>query len=162
MGYYMRAFCTEPTVPSLADVVDWTKAKGCPVQIDPEAAAEGPEATDWLIQQVPILYKQGKNPFLVEISRKGTEGTLFEDEIAEFIEAVGETRWSPAKNKVIKHLRSVQYTFVCQLLTSDLDDDGLDAAGWFTAYFIDTDCGGMIQADGEGFYINRKLVVKLD
>lgn len=162
MGHFMRAFCTQPTVPPLGAVMDWTRKKGCPVQIDPEAVADGPAVTDWLTGQVPILYKQGKKPFLVEVNRKGDTHAPCEEEIAEFIEALEGAEESPAKTKVIQHIQSTQFTVACQLLTSDLDNDGLNAAGWFMAYFVETNCGGMIQADGEGFYIGRELVVKLD
>jgi hypothetical protein len=160
MGYYLRAFCTKPTVPPLADVIGWTRKKGCPVQIDPEAVEEGPDAANWLTQQVPVRYKQGNNPFLVQVDRKGGEDSGCETEIGEFLEFLEDVDDSRAKNKVIKHLNSTRFTVACQLLTSDIDDDGYNAVGWFMAYFP-KHCGGMVQADGEGFYKGNKLIVEL-
>lgn len=161
MGYFLRAFCTEPTVPALVDVIEWTRQHGWPVQIDPEALAEDAEGADWFTRQVPILYKEGNLPFLVEVNRKGTSEGTFEEEIQEFLEAVGDTRWSLAKGKIIKHLRNTQFTVACQLPTSDMEDDDYDADGWFMAYFP-KHCGGMVQCDGEGFYKGPKLILPLE
>jgi hypothetical protein len=43
----------------------------------------------------------------------------------------------------------------------DIDDDGYDANGEFLRYFVDH-CGGMIQADSEGFYEGSTIVVELE
>ncbi len=48
-----------------------------------------------------------------------------------------------------------------ELATSDIDDDGYDALGNLLAYFVENN-GGMIQADGEGFYEGDRLIVELE
>jgi hypothetical protein len=50
---------------------------------------------------------------------------------------------------------------VAAQLLGDIDDDGYTAAGVFLSYFVDH-CGGLIQADGEGFYERERLLVELD
>jgi len=48
-----------------------------------------------------------------------------------------------------------------QIPTSDFEDDGFDSVGEFMHFFVEHH-GGMIQADGEGFYEGGQLVVPLD
>lgn len=61
---------------------------------------------------------------------------------------------------MLRHLGQTRFTVACQLPTSDIDDDGYDAVGAFLEYFV-THSGGMIQADGEGFYRGNRLIVEL-
>jgi hypothetical protein len=61
---------------------------------------------------------------------------------------------------VIVHLNSTRFIVACQLPSTDIDDDGFDANGEFLNYFVER-CGGMIQADGEGFYEGHEVVVPL-
>jgi hypothetical protein len=82
------------------------------------------------------------------------------EEIGEFLEFIGRPGLSFKKRKVIEHLKKTRYIIACQLPTSDIDDDGYDANGDFLTYFVEN-CGGIIQADGEGFYEGSKLIVKL-
>ena len=83
------------------------------------------------------------------------------DEVQEFIEFVEDTDDSGARERVLKHLRSTKFVIACQLPTSDIEDDGYDANDTLLSYF-EKHCGGMIQADGEGFYDGNSLVVKLE
>jgi len=50
---------------------------------------------------------------------------------------------------------------VAQLATSDIDDDGYNALGNVLSYFVEN-AGGMIQADGEGFYDGDRVTVALE
>ena len=161
MSYYIRVFCTAPAVPPLRDVLQWCADQGAPLQIAPEFATADLQSPDW--QQVGLVYKAGKQSFLAEVNRdEGSDSDLLHEEIAEFAELVAEAEAAePAwKDAVLQHLRATRCIVANQLPTGDFDADGFRALNVFLAYFVQH-CGGMVQADGEGFYANDTLIVAL-
>jgi hypothetical protein len=96
----------------------------------------------------------------VELNKKGDSESTCEEEIEEFLEMLEEVRKSKKKDLIIKHLHQTAFVVACQIPTSDFEDDGFNAVGTFLQYFLQHS-GGMIQADGEGFYDGTKLVVAL-
>ena len=172
MGYYVRAFCTASKVPDLAAIQSWLRERGSAAVIDgPDRAVEAAQqgvskppvlelqSSDW--EQVAVVYRTGKLPILAECNRDdGTDTSLLRQELEEFIELIAEPGLSEPKKQVLEHLRSTKFIIACQLPTSDIEDDGYDANGDFLTYFVEQ-CGGMIQADGEGFYEGAEVIVKL-
>jgi hypothetical protein len=143
MPCYVRAFCTAPETPTINTVMRWLRDH-C---FDFSAHADKPSELDspaWL--QFEFLYKAGKKPIIVECNRD--DGARAE--CAEFIEEVAELEDQPGKTAVVEHLEKTRFIICCQLL-SDIDENGYDANSELLAYFVDH-CGGMMQADGEGFY----------
>ena len=66
----------------------------------------------------------------------------------------------PSVNDVLEWFdaRGCQYSI--EIADPDIDDDGLEANWKFLRYF-ERHFGGMIHADGEGFYENERLIVKV-
>lgn len=161
MGYYMRAFCTEPEVPTIRDVLDYLSSEW-EVVLTPEAEyadAQVMDDAEW--KQFAFLYKAGKRGILVECNRHdGTADCLAASEVSEFLDLIGPPEDSAAKQRVIEHLKNTQFIIACQLPTSDIDDDGYAANNEFLTYFEDL-CDGMVQADGEGFYADANLLVPI-
>jgi hypothetical protein len=60
----------------------------------------------------------------------------------------------------LEHLAATAFVIACQLPSSDIEDDGYNVNGHFLTFFVEH-CGGMIQADGEGFYEGDKLILLL-
>jgi len=83
------------------------------------------------------------------------------EELDEFIELVEDAPDGPAGNRVLEHLEGTVFVVANQIPTSDFEDDGFDSVGEFMHFFVEHH-GGMIQADGEGFYEGGQLVVPLD
>jgi len=172
MGYYVRASCTDPQVPQLAAIQQWLRERSSAAVLDEpnhavEAARAGIAKTPILAlnssawEQVAVVYKAGKLPILAECNRDtGTADSLLRQEIDEFIELIEDAAPKGVKERVVKHLQASKVVIACQLPTSDIDDDGYQANGEFLAFFS-THCGGMIQADGEGFYEGSKLLLPL-
>jgi hypothetical protein len=171
MGYYVRAFCSNSKIPNLADIQAWLRERGSNAVLDEtnhavESARAGElkpsildlNAPNW--EQIAIAYRAGKLPILVECNRDDGSGEcLMREEVAEFVELVKDYH-SVATQLVLKHLAATKFIIACQLPTSDIEDDGYDANGEFLSFFVER-CGGMIQADGEGFYDKNKVVVPL-
>jgi hypothetical protein len=159
VSYYVRAFCTSTEVPSLRTVLEWARGQGCTLEVAPEGAAIDIDSADW--DEVPILYKAGRTPFLSSISRDdGTPDRLFREEVREFEESLEDVDDSPAKRRVLGHLRQSRYVVANQLPAADIDEDGYRASAVLLEYFVHH-AGGMAQADGEGFYDGETLLVEL-
>ena len=163
MGYYFRAFCTSATVPELSLIQTWLRDRdSAAILDDPNHAVEiavsnadlqpilNLETSDW--EQVAIFYRNGKLPILVTCDRNNDdEDNLLREEIEEFIESIESTKDSAGKTLVLEHLRATQFVIACQIPTSNIENNGHDANDDFLSFFVEH-CGGMIQADGEGFY----------
>ncbi len=158
MSYFVRVFCTESDIPTLAQVFEYAKSYGVDLAIDETNGKTDVNTSDW--SEAEILYKPGKLPLVVECNRDdGTTDCDARAEPQEFIEEIGAPGLSLAKRQVIKHLKATKFIIATQLL-NDIDEDGYNANGTFLSYFVDL-CGGMIQADHEGFYNGDKLILKM-
>jgi len=172
MSYYVRVFCTNAEIPDLANIQAWLRASNSAAVIDePDHAIEAAEAGElgtpildlatsgW--EQVAIAYRAGKLPILAECHRDdGTEECLMRKEITEFRELIGELKDSTSRLHVLQHLAATRFMIACQLPASDMEEDGFDANSEFVLYFVEH-CGGMVQADGEGFYSGSRMIVPL-
>ncbi|OGH80330.1 MAG: hypothetical protein A3I29_04600 [Candidatus Magasanikbacteria bacterium RIFCSPLOWO2_02_FULL_44_11] len=160
MAYYIRAFCTSNDLPPLNAVVDYIQNQGVTVNIHEDFKDGDPASKNW--EEVGLVYKKDKLPFLVEVNRDdGSNNCLYREEINEFKMLLQEINDSPEKKKILEHLSNSKYIIASQIPTADFDDDGYNANGFFLEYFV-KNCGGMIQADGEGFYEGHNLIVELE
>ena len=156
MGYYLRAFCTSADLPPLGRVLEWAAAQG--VSLALESSSPGAlGSAGW--REAELRYKPGRQPLVVDVGRAGEDG-LVAEEVEEFIELLTGVEESAEKRKVLAHLRASRAVVGAQLL-SDVDDEGYDAVGVFLGFFVEH-CGGMVQADGEGFYEDDRLIVRLE
>ena len=159
MGYYVRAFCTTGEPPAIRPILDFAKERGSVVE--GVSNATGLDDPTW--EDAAVLYKTGKNPILLEINRDqaGEAGSMFREEIEEFLEFLEDAPNDSKRKRVEQHLRKTTFTVAAQLATSDIDDDGYNALGYMLRYFVEHN-GGMTQADGEGFYDGDEVIVALE
>jgi len=154
MGYYVRAFCRSESFPTLA-MVQEALSRTLPLA---RFETDDPiETNQW--RNAELIYDESKGPIVVEVNFDDGPDSLVLTEREEFIEELSELDESDAKARVIEHLRSVKYIVCCQLL-SDINEGGLEANGQLLDYFVENH-GGLIQADGEGFYEGTDLAVEL-
>jgi hypothetical protein len=156
MGYYVRAFCTSSNLPPLRTIFDWAKSEGVSLELDTEHVAADLDSPHW--REAELRYKPGNQPIPVDVTRSTDE--LLSDEIEEFVEFLEDVPDSAAKEEVLQQLRGTKAIVATQLL-GDVDDDSYAAAGTFLNFFVEH-CGGMIQADAEGFYEGDELIVELE
>ena len=156
MPYYVRCFCTSTEVPTINTVLAALRDRGSHLSagVDDQAQLDSPQ---WI--EFELTYRPGRNPILVECNRDDGEESLCRRECAEFIDESLGPEGSPARDRVAAHLRATRFTIACQLLM-DIDDAGYAANGEFLHYFV-VHCGGMVQADGEGFYEGPELVLPM-
>jgi hypothetical protein len=158
MGYYVRAFCTTPEVPTIRQVLDAVLAKGIDLQ---PADASDLDNTTWT--HLALLYKKGKKPILVECNRDTPDDPLCRNEVKGFLDEIGRLADSAGKTRVIDHLNGTKFIVACQLPVLNMADDqaGYLANDAFLRYF-EQHCSGMIQADGEGFYAGQEMVLEME
>lgn len=161
MGYYVRAFCTAAETPPIGPVLEFARSRGSNVSLDPEVNVPADDDPNWT--QVGVGYKAGKLPILLEVNRRGDgrDGEMVSEEIEEFIEFLEDAPKNANRRRVEEHLGKTTFVVAAQLATSDIDDDGYNALGNVLSYFVEHS-GGLIQADGEGFYDGDKVIVALE
>ncbi len=155
MGYYVRAFCRIAGQPSVGMLMEWLREGGS------RAVIESPDADPWT--QLLVQYKAGRNPILVEWSEDDsvdTDTTPVREEVAEFLEELGAAWWSIRKRRVVDHLRKTRAVVACQL-PSDIDDDGYETNQRLLQFFVQHR-GGLVFADGEGFYDGDRLTLRME
>jgi hypothetical protein len=158
MGYYVRAFCSAADVPPLGAVLDWVSRQGVAVRVAPEAGDIDLASPTW--EDVPLLYAAGQRPILCSVSRDdGSPQGLFREEVREFEEFLEDAEDTPARERVLRHLGQSRYVVANQLM-GDVNDAGYTASALVLEYFVDHG-GGLVQADGEGFYDGETLIVSL-
>jgi hypothetical protein len=158
MPYRVRAFCTGSDVPTLAQVFEYAKVQGVNLSPDETHGATEVGSPNW--SEVEILYNPDKRPLVVECNRDdGDNECLARVEPQEYLEEIGSPGLSRAKRRVIKHLKATKFIIASQLL-GDIEDDGYNANGVFLDYFVGH-CGGMIHADGEGFYDGDNIILEV-
>ena len=121
MGYYIRAFCASDKIPALKEILEWARAQGYELQIDP-SFKDDLNSDKW--EQAGIIYKNGKQPFLAEINTdNGSDDCLMKDEINEFKEFLAEIKglFNFNKKKVLKHLNATKYIVATQIPINDFD-----------------------------------------
>ena len=154
MSYFMRAFCTGGDVPSAASLYDHLLLKGLEVTVEASL-----KISTVPCRQAEFVYDGEKTPIVVTCDRLEDKGALFQKEIEEFLEQIGPPGLSLSKRKVIRHLRESKFAVVLRL-PSDIDKAGFQVSDAILDYCV-AHCGGMIQADGEGFYKGTKLILPL-
>ncbi len=153
MPYYIRAFCNSDTVSSVSELENMLKDEYPAIRLETE------DTRDDKWESAEYFYKEGNQPVVIECNYNDGPESLAAEECEEFIEKIGYPRLSMAKRKILDHLKNTKYIISCQLM-SDIDNDGYHLNGELLNIFVSKH-GGLIQADGEGFYKGQKVIVEL-
>lgn len=160
MGYYLRAFCTAAEMPALREVLAYAEAAGYPLAMPADFGAVDLEARDWA--QAEFTCTADDSRFVAETDHdEGTSDCLLREEVAEFVERIEDLGWRRHKRVVLEHLRDTKCIVSAQLLTAESGHWDVEAANVFLDYFVQH-CGGMMQADGEGFYREGRLLLRVE
>ncbi len=142
LGYYMRFFATGKPSPTLESVGEILR------QAHPDM--EFSDAT---------LQKQGIPYGALEVNVAGEE--MFEEERDEFLESL-EDDDSPGASHIRQALHDSQATVVLQVLGGSLDLETVLSRFDILWETLSREPGGLMQADGEGFYEGPNLIWPLE
>ena len=142
LGYYMRFFATgepSPTLKSVGEIL---------TQAHPDM-----EFTD------ATLHKQGIPYGALEVNVLGEE--MFEEEREEFLADLADDD-SPAAARVRQALHNCQASVVLQVLGGSLEPETVHSLFDILRETLSRESGGLMQADGEGFYDGPNLIWPLE
>ena len=154
MAYYLRAFCTSESRPSIDQLDEVLRRDNSKARLETN---DNRMAANW--NEAEFYYKEEKQPVIIEVNENENAKSLAAEEIQEFVEIIGNPGLSFAKRRVLNHLSKTRFIISCQLL-SDIDDDGYHWTGEILNFYV-ANFGGMIQADREGFYKGHKIIVDM-
>lgn len=158
MACYTRVFCSNQKKPKIGKILENLNSNGFAVYANIEI--ENLNDSDWT--NFELSYHSERLPLLIELNEVGKSDELAEEEISEFIEFIGKPKFLElTKKKIINHLKKSRYIVCIQLPTSDITELGYDVNRELMAY-LEKNFFGMTQADHEGFYLNNKLLMKLE
>jgi hypothetical protein len=162
MGYYVRAFCTASMAPPLGVVLNALAARGIVLAAD-AVPPEDLRASDW--EEATLGFGPNQRRFVVTCDRETSPGhTVVREEVQQFIEFLQDGPPSPERKRVVDHLRATRFIIACRFpaaAAADDDEGGCAAGRGFLSYFV-AHCGGLVQADGEGFYEGDRIVLAVE
>jgi hypothetical protein len=159
MAYYLRALLAEWERHPLADLVAFSEQEGWPLRPD-ETNATPLDDPDW--REATLLGPDSTAPIEVEVALDdGSPQCLLRAELQEFREQVKDAGASlRVRKKAIAHLGQVKAVVAVRVPASDWDN-ALNAANTVISFYADRP-GALVQADGEGFYDGRRLILATD
>jgi hypothetical protein len=140
MGYYIRVLATD-TIPIMV-----TDLRGC-LPSDVELDIQDKDESGW--SQLVLRHRGGLEIAAIE-RNPVTPGELGGEEIAEFVEEAKRGKPESAARWLESYLVRVKTIYAFQLLRGTDVNDGW-AAVHAVQRFIWGKCGGILQADSEGF-----------
>lgn len=156
MDYFTRVFCRSKEKPSVKKITQILNLNGISVTTNLEKAELS--STSWT--SFELVYNKGKLPIMVQLNEISNPNNLAKEEIKEFIESTRRRSiFNAKKKKLLKHLKSTNYILSNQIPTSDIDCNGYKANRELMKIF-QQDYDGIIQCDGEGFYMATELIIK--
>jgi hypothetical protein len=143
MGYYTRVLTKRDAGPSFDELVAALRA------VHPRMVLACEDANSTLWETLLLSHPDGREIAAIE-KNLVAPGTLGEDEVAEFIEAIGDCRPASAVPWLTSFLKSVKVIYAFQHLSGTEVGKGAEALGTVSeAIWARGD--SIFQADGEGF-----------
>jgi hypothetical protein len=149
MAYWVRAYCTAETVPTIRDLLNWLWEK------DEFAAAHAPgestralDSAKW--KSFELVYHPDRESLLIECNRNTGPRSLCAGEVRGELESLEDVDDSAAKQQVEDCLRRTRFVVCCTVI----GDHGHKEARTVRSvldYFVDH-CGAILDVEDEGFY----------
>jgi hypothetical protein len=153
MTYYLSAFCTDSEIPSLGQVQAWATGRTPPITVDPD---EPPDCRRW--GPVNVYYGPDDRAFSVDIYGPGDPPEydwldVLPGTIKEFRSALEAQSPTPGRDRVLAHLGRTRFLVSISVPLSQFAQDEVAwaATDLLLQYFVERR-GGMVHAEGEGFY----------
>jgi hypothetical protein len=150
VAFSTRVFCRDQSPPGLSEVVFWLHQHGAPVTISGGRSASDLLSSFW--DEVELSYDEEEAPLTVRCFRADAAGLArLSEEVADFVADVGELPESPARAQVLEHLTATRTLILVEFPPEGASAAGYRANGWLMSLFVER-AGGLVQADGVGFY----------
>lgn len=161
MGYYLRVLSLNESAPTLEEICDFLLNNKIKFSINYGKNSQELNNRKW--KQILFQYNPKKNPIILDRDVIPEQKDIVKDEINEFLDEINELGFSLSKTKITKMLQKTKQIFALQIPTTDITGDRW--YGWkltdAIVNFLVEKTNGFVQADGEGFYLKNKLVLKV-
>ncbi len=162
MGYYIRVLSPMESAPTLREICDCLSNNKLKFSINYSNNSKELNNKKW--KQILFQYDPKNIPIILDRDVISESKNIVTDEINEFLDKINELGFSLNKGKIKKMLQVTKQIFALQIPTTDITGNNWE--GWkltdaIVKYLVEN-TNGFVQADGEGFYIGKKLVLKLE
>ena len=161
MAFSTRVFCRESTAPTLTELIAWQRQHGTPIVLEDEHAPADLLSPFWT--DAEVSYDPDEAPFALRCHHAGdpSGAAHLREEIADFLEDLGDLPDSPERARVIEHVRAARFVLVVEFPEDGVGPRGYETNGWLMSLFVER-AGGMVQCDGIGFYDeNDEIILRL-
>lgn len=159
MGYYTRLLTPSTKSVTLREIFNHLKQNKIKFSSNIKDNDKTVDDVSW--NQIEFSYNKEKSPIVLEKNvLNNEEGNLVKSEILEFLGEIERLPLSISKMRVKSKLREIKQIYAFRIPTSDITDEGWALRDWIDNYLTDK-LGGFHQADLEGFYLGKKLVLKV-
>jgi hypothetical protein len=150
MAFWVSAYCTADTVPTIRSLVTWLRKEGGYKKA--EARFEGPDepdSPDW--ESFELVYNPRKKSIQVECNRNTGEDSLCAGQAQGELDSLEDLEPSEAKERVADCLRKTRFIICCTVMMGDHGHKESFNVRKILDYFVDH-CGAILDVEDEGFY----------
>jgi len=158
MSYYIRVLSHKKENVLLRDICDHLVHKKINFFIDSNLKSTQLDNKNW--KQFIITHNKEKKPLVLNRDViNAQKNNLVKEEIKEFLEEIENLLLTKEKKEIEKRLKQTNQIFSFQIPISDIDNNDWNLVDSIIDFLVEK-TEGFVQADKEGFYINKKLVLK--
>ena len=148
MSYWVRAFCTTETVPTIHGFLTWLRDKARYNASVPHERPAALKTLKW--KSFELVYDPDRNSILVECNRNTGDRSLCAREVQEQLDALEGVEDSEAKARVAECLTRTRFIICCRVDRDPNHEEAFNVRGALD-YFVDQ-CGALLEVEDEGFY----------
>lgn len=149
MAFWVRAYCTADTVPTIRSLVDWLRAEGgfprAEARVEDPAELDSPE---W--DEFELVYDPKKPSVQAECNRDTGPDSLCRGEVRGELDSLEDLDDSEARRRVADCLSRTRFIVCCTVVADDRHREAPRVRAVLD-YFVDH-CGAILDTEDEGFY----------
>jgi hypothetical protein len=161
MAFSARVFCRGAVAPTLSELLVYLRQHEVPSIIVGGSSSRELLAPDW--SDVALGYEDGADPLHIRCHHAGdpNDAAGLRAEVDDFLVDLQELPPSPARDRVIAHLRQTRLCVVVEFPATEVPARGYQANGWLMNLFVER-ADGLVQFDGVGFSDeNDEIILRL-
>lgn len=159
MSFYVRVFSQAEDLPSLYAICDELLEEGFEFATSPGKDEPEFQESEW--RNMVFQYNESAKPIELERNTKEQKGSIFDEELSEFLESVKKLPYSKGQKKALTLLKNAVQIYAFEV------DEEITEEGWdFLECMLDFICDatdGYVQVDEEGIYDkDGELLVEME
>jgi hypothetical protein len=150
MPFSHRVFCGDTALPSLSEVLVWLRQHEYPVKVAGGRSSGDMLSSFW--EELALSVDDAEPPLTLTCVRADRAGmTRLAEEVADFVADIGELPDSPARTRVLEHLRAARALVIIEFGAGGGSTLAHDTAESIATLLVER-TQGLAQRDGQGFF----------